>query len=189
MNAKHVDALTRTISSRRIALGGLLGGGAALLGLALPEEVTAHNFLPVSTRSRMSRNSWPAGGEPGGTTACSTPAIRGPMRSPPAPGAAGPRSTPAASRSAVLPVEMASVAGPMARAAACTNDAESCLPDCACLAFPSTGGLRHYFCPFVDCSEIPVPCTSTATCPVGHVCLLNARDGEDEPHRCIPVQG
>ena len=46
MDDHRFDAFTRSPSSRRTALGGLLGGVATLLGLALPEEAEAHNFLP-----------------------------------------------------------------------------------------------------------------------------------------------
>lgn len=46
MENDRFDALTRTFASRRSALGGLLGGLAAVLGFTQPEEADAHNFLP-----------------------------------------------------------------------------------------------------------------------------------------------
>ena len=45
MDDHRFDALTRSLSSRRTALGGVLGSIAGLLGLALPEEADAHNYL------------------------------------------------------------------------------------------------------------------------------------------------
>lgn len=44
MDGTRFDAFTRILSSRRTALGGLLGGLTALLGLALPEDAAAHDF-------------------------------------------------------------------------------------------------------------------------------------------------
>lgn len=44
MDGARFDRLARTLSSRRTALGGLLGGGVVvLLGMAEPESVGAHN--------------------------------------------------------------------------------------------------------------------------------------------------
>jgi hypothetical protein len=45
MDESRFDALTRRLSSRRVALGGLLGGLAALLRVA-PKEADAHNPIP-----------------------------------------------------------------------------------------------------------------------------------------------
>jgi hypothetical protein len=45
MDSDRFDAFTRSLSSRRSALGGLFGGLGALLALGLPEEVDAHNYL------------------------------------------------------------------------------------------------------------------------------------------------
>lgn len=46
MNGQQFDRLTRVLSSRRSAFGGLLGGGLALVGLSPATEVAAHNLLP-----------------------------------------------------------------------------------------------------------------------------------------------
>lgn len=46
MDDHRFDALTRAVSSRRTALGRLLGGSlTALLGLPAPEEAAAHSFM------------------------------------------------------------------------------------------------------------------------------------------------
>jgi hypothetical protein len=47
MDDTRFDALTRMLSTRRTALAGLLGGLAALLGLATPAETVAHNLVPL----------------------------------------------------------------------------------------------------------------------------------------------
>jgi hypothetical protein len=52
MDDSRFDAFTRTLSSRRTALGGLLGGVAALLGLDQPEEAAAHNYVARCRRKR-----------------------------------------------------------------------------------------------------------------------------------------
>ncbi len=46
MDGARFDCLTRTLSSRRTALGGVLGGSlAVLLGVVEPDEAGAHNYL------------------------------------------------------------------------------------------------------------------------------------------------
>jgi hypothetical protein len=52
LDSDRFDAFTRTLSSRRTALGGLVGGIAALLGVTSPEETTAHNYLASCRRKR-----------------------------------------------------------------------------------------------------------------------------------------
>jgi hypothetical protein len=51
MDADRFDRFARILSSRRVALGGLLGGAlAALSGWATPEEAGAHNPVPACRR-------------------------------------------------------------------------------------------------------------------------------------------
>lgn len=45
MDDHRFDAFTRSLSSRRTALAGVLGSVVALLGLTLPEDTGAHNFV------------------------------------------------------------------------------------------------------------------------------------------------
>lgn len=54
MESNRFEVFTLTLSSRRMALGGLLGGVVVLLGMAEPEEAATHNFL---SRCRRIKNS------------------------------------------------------------------------------------------------------------------------------------
>jgi hypothetical protein len=55
VDSTRFDTVTRTLSSRRTALGGMVGGLAGRLGLVLPDMAAAHNSLPACIKRKTAK--------------------------------------------------------------------------------------------------------------------------------------
>jgi hypothetical protein len=187
MQGKQFDVLTRTLSSRRAALGGLLGGGiVTLLGLA-PEESAAHN--PVARCRKLS--------DPTKRRTCLRRARTHNQqhRCKPLPSVVVCAGLGRCSGTAVNTcgrlINCTCPAGKICLGnGSCDRTCGPNLPcprDCIC-GPPSTEGpsVSHCVPDTVSCFfNVIQPCASTVNCPVGQYCSPNVcGPGQD---RCVPV--
>lgn len=185
MESKQFDALTRTFSSRRTALGTLLGGMAALLSLAGPEVTSAHN--PGPTCQKLS--------DPVKRRQCRARArrhIRKRHTCRPQPvavtcaGRCG--QTQNNCRQPVICTCPAGKTcldnGSCSRACIAGGTVVNCPAGCFC-GVAALGGDVHCVPDGInDCALVPLVCTSTAQCPAGHFCSTPVCSGTS---RCVPV--
>ncbi len=177
MDQERFDTLTRTLSTRRKALGGLLGGVAGLLGLAA--DGAAHNALPACAKRKTARQQ----------AACRRRA-RKHNRTHQC--QAQPLPTTCASRCGVWKNNCnqptACYACPPGRSCLANGScAEICTPgfcpaSCSGCGYPNTEGVSACIAAVGPCPT--VPCTRTADCPVGYHCQACDRGG---PTVCFPL--
>lgn len=184
MDGTRFDAFTRSISSRRTALGGLLAAPlAVLISLATPQEAVAHDFRArcrhIEDRPRRE--------------AClrRARAHRRRCHSPQTVAAA------CAGRCGVWPDRCGRARSCPACAVpklclsngscsqACSRS-EECPGTCGCGPVAVGGDVRQCNVgPPLDCGSFPVTCTSTADCPVGSYCGVVA--SLCGTNRCVPL--
>jgi hypothetical protein len=189
MESNQFDALTRALSTRRTTITGLLGGSfALLLGLGKPEEAGAHD--PAAACRKLP--------DLGQRRRCRARARRHKRRQhtcrpqPKAVTCAGRcgrfRNNCRKGVDCTCPADQTCFAnGTCSRV--CTAGgtgtlAVSCPAGCDCEVDALEGG-RHCVSELIEtCTQVPIVCTSTAQCPVGHVCSTPVCNGES---RCFPV--
>lgn len=189
MDATRFDSLTRTLSSRRTALGGLLGGGiAALLGLVVPEEAPAHNLLPGCGKLPDAKK----------RQACRRRArIHNRQRHTCRP---QPSAVTCAGRCGTWTNNcnkaVACFLCPTGReclnngscAKTCDDSPGSCPTGCTCPVYFSVEGARHCIPMTTHCGNAPQACTSTTQCPPGHHCQSTlCGPGASPANRCVPL--
>lgn len=185
MDTKQFDALTRALSTRRTALAGLAGGLAALLGLAAPDEVTAHNPAPAcrKLKDRKRRRACLRRARAHNRTHQCRPL-------PPAVVCASVRRCDGVAvdncgRLINCTCPLGKTCLPNGSCAqACVGDTP-CSPGCLCSAESSVEGVRPCISTPQPCEVIPQACTSTAECPVGRFCREVGCDGLTK--RCVSL--
>ena len=184
MDDRRFDALTRSLSSRRSALGGLLGGVVTLVGVALPEESEAHTLGANCRRIKHLRR----------RRTCLRRA-RAHIRT------CHPQS-PATTCAAGCGVRInncgQTVPCPCPPGKECLSNGSCaltcdfyngphCPTGCYCPHHPSTDG-RLRCTASGNCTEQTPRCESTAQCPVGYHCQAVYCGGSfDLTNRCMPV--
>jgi len=179
------DALSRSLSSRRTALGGLIGGVAALLRFADPEEVAAHNplaaceKLPNPERRRACRRRARAHLRRRHCQA-ESPLIT-------CRGGCKPRHN----RCGKLLTCNCSFPKICLNNGSCARNCEFapdvCPTNCLC-AGPSVEGRAHCAADPLTCgTTLTQACTSTLECPQVQFCLTNSGCGGPNPNRCAPL--
>jgi hypothetical protein len=186
MDNDRFDALTRGLSTRRTALISLLGSSLALfLGLTQPEEAGAHD--PAAACWRLP--------DPARRRRCVIRARRHKRKQHTC------RSQP---KAVTCAGRCGRVRNNCRKGVNCTCPAgETCLGNGTCSRICEPGG-APVNCPagcecgtdaleggihctpgtIEECAQVPIVCTSTAQCPVGHFCSLPICNGQS---RCVPV--
>jgi hypothetical protein len=182
------DALTRVLSSRRVAVGGIVGGVAALFGLAVPDEAIAHNPIPACRRikdaarrraclhrarahNRKQHSCKPrpaaafCGGRCGGT-AINNCGKR--VACPVCP--TGKTCLSNGSCAQICP-------GPFA---------PGCPAGCECAADRENNTIC-FSGPVASCEAIPQICDNSAPCPPGSRCVFTECPSDPGPYRCYPL--
>lgn len=186
MDSEHFDALTRALTSRRTALGGLLGGGfAALLGLTLPEEASAHNLLPGCRKikdlakrraclRRAQRHNRLRHCRPQPTTVtCAGRCGTWPNN-----------CNKSVTCRACAPKLDCLNNGSCGRI--CTIPSAPCPNGCYCSNFTVEGPQHCILAP--PCSDMPQTCASTTECPLGQQCQHTVcGPGGSLSNRCVPL--
>ncbi len=185
MDSERFDSLTRALTSRRTTLGGLLGGGlAVLLGLGAPNEVTAHDPLPACEKLLSAKN----------RRACRRRA-RAHIRQR---HTCRPQTTAAtcAGRCGIYRNNCRkAVTCPCAAGweclsnrsceRLCTPPAPPCPTGCGCSRDTIEGG-NHCVPTGRDCvADTPQECTSTMQCPLGQHCQPTTCLDKPNPNRCV----
>jgi hypothetical protein len=180
VDADRFDHITRTLSTRRTALAGLLAGSLVLLGVAEPEEGAAHNPLAVCKRLPTARqrrrctrraraHTRTCHHQPLVVTCASGCGVR----------------TNNCGRATACPCPPGrNCLGNGSCAETCTTD--SCPAGCFCpeLAFED----EHHCTQSTPCEQTPQSCTSTAQCPTGSICTLTiCSTGPMFATRCVPL--
>lgn len=188
MNDGHFDSLTRTLSSRRIALAGLLSGVAALLSLSRLERGAAHIakarcrrlHAPARRRACLRRAS-----AHNRQHQCRVTPIEEVCA-----GRCGSATNNCGQRVAcyLCPAGLTCLSSGSC-AQSCQSGIGSCPTGCRCNR-PEVGKDHRYCIPnsVTECPHIPMVCVSTTQCPLNHFCMVTGcgRDLAEEG-RCTPV--
>lgn len=188
MHQAEFDALTRNLSSRRTALVGLLGGVVTLLGLTIPEEVSAHD---PSARCRKLKNAKRRRSCLRRARAHARTHVCKPMT--PAAVCAGAR------RCDGLAVnncgKLINCTCPVGKA--CTDNG-SCTRQCpassptscpsGCFCQSDVENANTCFAGVItDCAQIPEVCATSTECPPGFRCFRTGCSPASERNRCFPI--
>lgn len=186
MDETQFDALTRTLSSRRTALTGLLSGVTALLGLDVPQEAEAHNptarcrQLPTPAKRRACLRRARAHNR---THRC---------RALPATFVCGERCGQTVFNNCGQLVTCSCPGGQTCLSnGSCAQVCGFGLPDCPAgcgCSTPQVGGGSHCNRP-LSCEQM-VECESTAQCPLNHQCqetFCDSGGGDPVSNWCVPL--
>ena len=184
MDSKRFDALTRTLSSRRLVLA---GGVAALRGLIGAGDASAHN--PVLACRKIE--------DPGKRRRCLRRAkqhsrLKHTCKALPVTVTCANRcgSTTNNCKKAVAcacpPGKLCLLNDSCSRL--CEGEVIPCPPTCNC-GIPAVEGGTHCFpAALEECQQVPQVCTSTSQCPIGHYCgIADCGPAGALEGRCIPV--
>jgi hypothetical protein len=190
MDSERFDALSRSLSSRRSALGGLLGGAAALLGLAGTEEAGAQNPPPACQRVA----------DPAKRRRClrRAHARNRRQRCTPTPPAAlyGGRCSGTVVNNCGKQVDCP--ACPAGRSCLTNNSCGrscrvlgtpgDCPAGCRCGILAAEGGIQCIPISIAGCADVPQACASTTQCPQGFFCgPTTCGTGGAAEGRCLPI--
>lgn len=187
MESDRFDAFTRTLSSRRTALGGGLGGVAALLGLGGGEEAAAHDPRPACRKLA----------DPARRRACLRRARRHlrlrhsckphPIAVTCANRCGSTRNNCKKAVACICPPDKTCLLN-NGCARTCSVASLTCPAGCTCgipLAEAPGTLAGCYPSTLSSCTQVPTPCTSTAQCPFGQFCGLVCGSVPGEG-RCFP---
>jgi hypothetical protein len=183
MDGEYFDSLTRTLSSRRTVLGGLLAGTAA--ALFSRQDAAAHNPVPACRRIRNAKR----------RAACLRRARthnRQHQCQPTAPAVICRGLCGTAVNNCNQAVSCPCPAGKSCLsngscAQNCSVAQPACPAGCTCLG-PEVGSGDHCIQAGLSCNVLPQVCASTADCPAGSFCIEEACLGPGGfEHRCIPL--
>jgi hypothetical protein len=189
MDSKRFDNVTRALSTRRLALTGLVGGVATLLGLTNADEASAHNAVVACRRiadsprrqaclrgaKRHKRLKHSCKSQPV-TVTCA-------VRCGNVPDNCGKGVT------CSCPAGKSCLGnGSCSRTCAVPGDPGDCPAGCLCGSFALEGGVQCRPRTIIQCEQVPQLCNATSQCPLGFFCGQTGCGPDSAPEgRCIPV--
>jgi hypothetical protein len=188
MESDRFDALARVFSSRRIAVFGLVGGVAALLGISAVEDAGAHNPGPACRKipdpvkrrkclaraRRHKRKAHSCKPQPVAVTCANRcGSVRNSCRK------AVPCTCPAG--------KTCLLNGSCNRICVVGGTILQCPAGCDCDVADIEGNVHCMPESIAECEQVPMVCSSTAQCPLGHFCSTPSCGFGGLESRCVPV--